>query len=217
VNGRSTAVFNTSISYGKMKDQDGNIYKTVQIGTQTWMAENLRTTKYRNGDLIPVIPITMERASLKTGGYCNYKNTKNPDTIGTFGRLYNWYTAADIRNVAPEGWHVSTDEDWTVLTSYLGETTAGGKLKEAGVLHWMNPNLEATNETGFTALPAGLLDNPNVASISFFAIGYYGEFWCVDEKDNIYAYTRNIASGFKDVLRFYHWKTEGRSIRCVKD
>lgn len=217
VNGRSTAIFNENISYGKLRDQDGNVYKTVQIGTQTWMAENLRTTKYRNGDLIPIIPITLERAQLKTGAYCNYNNTADLDTIGTFGRLYNWYTVDDIRNVAPDGWHVSTDEDWTILSSYLGEASAGGKLKEAGVLHWMNPNVEATNESGFTALPAGLLSNPNIASISFYAIGSYGGYWCVNEKDNANAYTRNIASGFKDVLRYYHLKTEGRSIRCVKD
>ena len=102
-NGKTTAVFNPDKTYGTMTDQDGNIYKTITIGTQTWMAENLRTTKYRDGSAIPQVTADAEWIDLKTGAYCNYNNTLADDTIATFGRLYNWFAVADIRNLAPNG------------------------------------------------------------------------------------------------------------------
>src|SRR5664280_2706679 len=156
-NGKTTAVFNTGLTYGTMTDQDGNIYKTITIGTQTWMAENLRTTKYRDSTEIPNVTDNTAWDALTTGAYCNYNNTTSADTIATYGRLYNWYAATDSRNIAPAGWHVPTDAEWTTLTTYLGgESVAGGKMKETGITHWISPNTGATNESGFSALPSGM-------------------------------------------------------------
>ena len=131
-------------------DIDGNVYHAVVIGTQTWMVENLKTTKYSNGDPIPTAV-----TSLTPGAYCMYNN----DAVtykADYGALYNWYAVADSRNIAPAGWHVPTKTDWTTLTDYLGgESVASGKLKENGSSHWLTPNTGATNSSGFTALPGG--------------------------------------------------------------
>src|SRR5665648_943598 len=103
---------------GTVTDIDGNVYKTVTIGTQVWMAENLKTTKYRNGDPIPNITDATAWTNLTTGAYCNNNNDANYAT--TYGRLYNWYAVNDIRNIAPAGWHIPTKAEWTTLTTYLG-------------------------------------------------------------------------------------------------
>jgi uncharacterized protein (TIGR02145 family) len=156
-NGKTTAVFNSSVTYGTLTDQDGNVYKTITIGTQTWMAENLRTTKYRDGSAIPNITDKTAWGNISTGAYCNYNNTTSADTIATYGRLYNWYAATESRNIAPAGWHVPNDAEWETLIYYLGGfSVAGGKMKETGTTHWISPNTGATNESGFTALPSGL-------------------------------------------------------------
>jgi hypothetical protein len=118
-NGKTTAVFNPNVTYGTMTDLDGNEYKTVTIGTQTWMAENLRTTKYNDGSNIPNVTNNNSWFILRTGAYSNYKNTTNADTIATFGRLYNWYTV-NTGKLAPQGWHVPTNSEWIILTTYLG-------------------------------------------------------------------------------------------------
>ena len=156
-NGRTTAVFNPDKEYGMVRDIDGSEYKTIVIGNQTWMAENLRVTHYRNGDPIPNVTGNEEWSRLTTGAYCNYNNTTNPDTIATYGRLYNWYAAIDSRKIAPEGWRVATAEDWDTLVNYLGGyRVAGRKLKEAGGFHWdWVINYSDDNSSGFTALPGG--------------------------------------------------------------
>lgn len=131
----SIVIFNPDVIYGKVTDQDGNEYKTVTIGTQTWMAENLRTTKYRTGEAIPEIQDSTAwvKSSLKSGAYCNYRNTTGDSEIKMYGRLYNWYATSDTRNLAPEGWHVADTFDWNVLIKHLESATlAGGKLKETG-------------------------------------------------------------------------------------
>jgi uncharacterized protein (TIGR02145 family) len=116
---------------GPVTDYDGNVYNTVTIGTQTWMTEDLRVTHYRNGDLIPNVAETAAWNNLTTGAYCNYDNDKR--NSATYGRLYNWYAVISGANLAPSGWHVPTDAEWTTLTTYLGgEGVAGGKLKESG-------------------------------------------------------------------------------------
>jgi uncharacterized protein (TIGR02145 family) len=143
-----------------VKDIDGNVYKTVTIGTQVWMGENLKTTKYRNGDLIrTTIPATKGIESEPTAKY-QWAYDGNESNVATYGRLYTWYAVTDKRNVCPTGWHVPTDIEWTTLTTYLGGVrVAGGKLKETGTTHWQYPNTGATNETGFTALPSGYRDS----------------------------------------------------------
>jgi uncharacterized protein (TIGR02145 family) len=119
--------FNPSITYGSITDQDGNVYKTVNIGNQTWIAENLKTTKYRNGELIPNVTDNTLWKNLVTGAYSNYDNDNKKENI--YGRLYNWYAVNDTRNLAPLGWHVPSDTEWTTLYSFLGgEDVAGFKL-----------------------------------------------------------------------------------------
>ena len=214
-NGKSTAVFNSSVTYGTLTDQDGNIYKTVTIGTQTWMAENLRTTKYRDGSAISNVTNDIAWQILTTGAYCNYNNTESVDTIATNGRLYNWYAATDSRNIAPTGWHVPTDAEWTTLITYLGgDSVAGGKMKEIGTTHWASPNTGATNESGFSAVPVGS------------RIGYSGEFSSLVYGDDYWSSTQSEASSawncslFSDYTYCRLWaydKTFGSAVRLVKD
>ena len=212
-NGRTTAIFNPVLTYGTMTDQEGNEYKTITIDTQTWMAENLRTTKYRDSTEIPNVTDNMEWANLTTGAYSNYKNTKRADSIATYGRIYNWYAATDAHNIAPTGWHVATDAEWSTLTTYLGgESVAGGKLKEIGTTHWLSPNAGATNNTGFTALPAG-----QRSTGLFYSIGEYGYWWSATEYNATHAWYHRVYTNFSDMYRNHCPKKEGFSVRCVKD
>lgn len=214
-NGKTTAIFNPSVTYGTMTDQDGNVYATVTIGTQTWMAENLRTTKYNDGTVIPNVTDEHNWFDLKTGAYCNYNNTINADTIATYGRLYNWY-AINTGKLAPKGWHVPTDAEWTTLTDYLGgDSAASRKLREKGTTHWKCQNTGATNETGFTALPGGYRN-----------YSYYGQFYEVGEDCRLWSATnfttssawyRFVDCNNSDVGRYGFEKTSGLSVRCVRD
>lgn len=148
----------------KVKDIDGNVYHSVKIGTQVWMVENLKVTHYRNGDPIAHITDTLAWINLKTPAYCDYRN--GPINSLTYGRLYNWYAVSDSRNIAPKGWHVPSNAEWQTLMLFLDPNailkddieslTAGGKLKESGTAHWFYPNVGASNESGFTALPGGV-------------------------------------------------------------
>lgn len=139
---------------GTVTDIDGNVYHTVKIGSQVWMVENLRVTNYRNGDPIANIIEKPHWDSLTTGAYCWYNN--DIANKGTYGALYNWYAVNDSRKIAPQGWHIPADAEWTILIDYLGGIySAGGSMKEAGTTHWASPNHLATNSSGFTALPGG--------------------------------------------------------------
>ena len=159
-----------------MTDIDGNEYKTITIGTQTWMAENLRTTKYRNGDPITYIGGFDWGTSL-SGAYCWINN--NVAFKVTYGGSYNWFAIADNRNIAPVGWHVPTDTEWATLTDYLGGTNvAGDKLKETGTMHWPTPNSGATNSSGFTALPGGYRE-----TIAFMYGDGSGYWWRISALD----------------------------------
>jgi uncharacterized protein (TIGR02145 family) len=204
-------------------DYDGNVYQTVLIGDQCWMMENLKVTHYRNGDPIPNVTGDIEWSNLTTGGYCNYNH--NEGNVVTYGRLYNWYAAADSRNLAPEGWHVPTDAEWKQLEIYLGMsqvdadnegwrgTDEGGKLKEVGTLHWTSPNTGATNESGFTALPGGTRDDSGF----FHSIGYVGHFWSSTEYNSLGAWYRCLIFNNQQVERDTYLKGGGYSVRCVKD
>jgi len=217
-NGKTTAVFNPAVSYGTMTDQEGNTYKTVTIGTQTWMAENLRTTKYSDGTSIPNITSASEWESKTTGAQCTYNNTSNGDTIATFGRLYNWY-AVNTGKLAPTGWHVPTDAEWTTLTTFLGgESVAGGKLKETGATHWNYPNSGLTNETGFTALPGGYRSsNGNFYYVNFVHVNFVGLWWSATEFVTDFAWSRGMSYFGSYVLRDHANKEFGFSVRCVRD
>lgn len=195
-------------------DIDGNHYKTVIIGTQQWMAENLKVTRYRNGDTIPNVTDTTW-LTLKSGAYCWYNNDTN-DTAAyksTYGALYNWYSVTDSRNLAPVGWHIPTDSEWSTLTAFLGgDSIAGGKLKETGTLHWYNPAAGATNETGFTARPGGCLSNSDL----FLYLGDYGYWWSATTNSTSTAWFRGMYFS-NSVFRNKVSKTSGFSVRCLKD
>jgi uncharacterized protein (TIGR02145 family) len=130
-------------------DREGNVYRTITIGTQVWMAENLKVSHFRNGD-----PIPFSDTMVYTTQPMSMNPDKNAANVPGYGRLYNWGVVTDSRKIAPYGWHIPTDSDFQVLQDYLGgSANAGAKLKEAGTMHWSNPNVEATNSSGFTALP----------------------------------------------------------------
>lgn len=198
---------------GTVTDIDGNIYSTIGIGGQIWMAENLKVTQYRNGDEIPNLTDDILWSNTNEGAYCSYNN--DPNIAAVYGNLYNWYTVIDGRNIAPEGWHIPTEDEWDKLINWLGgEDTAGGKLKSTDL--WNAPNAGATNESGFSGLPAGMklgIYYINLNTQGFFRTRSYwnigGQVWPVNytlHKDsvNVLTYTLND-------------KTMGLSVRCVKD
>ncbi|MBN2213137.1 MAG: fibrobacter succinogenes major paralogous domain-containing protein [Bacteroidales bacterium] len=196
----------------KVKDIDGNIYNTVTIGKQVWMVENLRTTRYNDGTPIPLVTDNTEWSKLATSGYCWYENDEI--TYGeTYGALYNWYTL-EADNLCPDGWHVATDKEWMTLITYLGgERIAGGELKESSTNHWNSPNTDATNGTGFTALPAGSRSNLG----DFNYIGYYGYWWTSSPLGGIYAWPRFMSYNNGSVGKFPNDKKNGFSVRCIFD
>jgi uncharacterized protein (TIGR02145 family) len=193
-------------------DMDGNIYHTVTIGTQVWMVENLKVTRYRNGDLIPNVNIDTTWINLTTGAYCEYDKLAGNGNI--YGKLYNWYSVIDSRNIAPTGWHIPNVTEWTILTDYLGgANVAGGKLKEKGITHWSDPNIGATNETGFTALPGG----SRYIDGSFLNIGSNGYWWTSSMDDITVSFYLGVHSGDIGVNKGSHNKSSGFSVRCLKD
>jgi len=196
-----------------VEDADGNCYETIQIGEQVWMAENLKVTHYRDGSEIPNVTNNGDWGNLSIGAYCDYDN--NPSNSETYGRLYNWYTVDDDRGVCPEGFHVPSDEEYTVLTDFLGgENVAGGKMKETGLGHWNSPNTGATNESGFTGLPAGYRSYSNGNYVSMGSSGY---FWSSSEASSLYAWYRRLYYANSYVTRLSGSKRFGFSIRCLGD
>jgi uncharacterized protein (TIGR02145 family) len=189
-------------------DGDSNNYAVVTIGTQTWMAENLKTTKFNDGDAIPNVTDSISWAALKTPAYCWYNNNESTYKKD-YGALYNWY-ALDTLNICPTGWHVSSDAEWTTLINYLGGA-AGDRLKESGYSHWNSPN-SGTNDVGFTGLPGGEL-----YISSFGGIGKYGLWWSSTEHLAETAWLRYISYDNYYAPRTDDPKKFGLSVRCVKD
>jgi uncharacterized protein (TIGR02145 family) len=200
------------VTYAQVTDIEGNTYKTVQIGTQLWMAENLKTTRYNNGSEIPLVT-GPEWDTMSTDGYCWYNN--NYKIFGKiYGALYNWYAVA-TGNLCPTGWRVPADADWVILCDYLGgEKSAGGMLKETGTLHWKSPNSGATNSTGFKALPGG----GRWVIGRFDLISRRGYWWSSSTFDNNSDTTiRMIPFDESLFLRVSGLKGSGFSVRCIKD
>ncbi len=195
-----------------VNDVDGNTYDVISIGTQIWMAGNLKTTKYRDGTIIPLVTDNTSWSNLTSGAYSDYSNT--PSTSITYGRLYNWYAINDGHNVCPIGWHVPIDAEWTTLITYLGgNNVAGGALKEVGTLHWLTPNDGATNLSGFTALGSGYRGNDGI----FSNLDYSGIFWSATEDNATYAWYRVIVYYSSFVMRTNFYKSNGFSVRCMRD
>jgi len=198
---------------GTVTDREGNVYKTVIIGTQVWMAENLKTTKYQNGDPIPQVLENTAWGALKTGACCWYNNDVKTNK-GVYGVLYNWAAINDNRDIAPKEWHIPSDTEWTILTKFLGgKAMAGGKLKETFTGHWSDPNTGATNSTGFTALPAGFRNN----SGAFANAGVIGGWWSTTEYTKSVAWYRYVDYNTSNFYSVSTYKTSGFSVRCIKD
>jgi len=195
---------------GCVQDIDGNLYDTVQIGTQTWMKQNLATTRLDDGTPIPLVQNMTAWTQLTSPGYCYYANKSSH--APTYGALYNWY-ATVTGKLCPSGWHAPADWEWLVLINYLGgKDIAGGKLKEAGTTHWWSPNTGATNETGFTGLPAG--DRLGLDG-SFYNLGNYGIFWSTTGSSVTEAVNRVLVFDKADFRIGYDNKFAGLSVRCV--
>jgi uncharacterized protein (TIGR02145 family) len=196
------------VNQNTVKDIDGNVYQTICIGNQTWMVENLKVSRYRNGDPIPNIKNDKEWSELNIGGWCNYANDISFDS--NYGKLYNFFAVDDKRGLAPQGWHVPSDEEWDELILFLdGIDLAGGKLKEAGLIHWKSPNVGATNKSGFNALPGG-------------SRSYEGMFEYISERIYLWssceAWYRFIYNDNSRVqMDCYCGKKSGFSVRCIKD
>ena len=173
--------FNTTTTYGTLTDIDGNTYKTIVIGSQEWMAENLRTSRYANGDSIPNVTDNNEWTNLNTGAFC-WNNNDSATYECPYGKLYNWYAVVDTRNLCPTGWSVPHFYgDWIELTDHLGGFEVAGKMKEAGYDHWEMPNTDATNESGFTGLPGG----QRYSSGAFVGGNDEGTWWSSQDGGNL--------------------------------
>jgi len=211
-------------------DIDGNVYQTINIGNQLWMAENLKVTHYRNGDAIShaTEDDQWDNNSIVEGKYCSYEN--NDTYVSTYGRMYNWYAANDSRGLAPEGWHLPTDEEWKELEMYLGMsqsdadvsswrgTNEGIKLKATSGwnIYFDGTSGNGTNESGFSALPGGR----RLATGDFGELGNYALFLSATDAPDNYAlsniWSREISSG-KRIARYIHYKILGMSVRFIKD
>jgi uncharacterized protein (TIGR02145 family) len=222
---RIKAVNSVGISYGNdlsfttvpstITDIDGNIYNVITIGSQVWMASSLRTTKYNNGNLIGTTsPATLD-VSGETAPEYQWSYGGNEINAATYGRLYTWYAINDSRNVCPTGWHVPTNDEWVVLQNALGGSqVAGGKMKEAGLSHWLSPNEGADNSSGFNGLPSGYRSDAGV----FYLIGQRFQLWSISVYSTDYAHDYELGydnTGF--IWGGWLPKKWGLSVRCLRD
>lgn len=192
-------------------DFDGNVYQTVSNCNQTWMKSNLNVSHYRNGDVIPQVTNPATWASLTTGAWCYYNNISANGVV--YGKLYNWYAVNDPRGLAPLGYHIPTTNEFVELENCLGGAfNAGGNMKETGVLHWISPNISATNSSGFTALPGGSLFQG-----SFVLLGSWGNWWTSSELGMSSAFRKTITNDSSSFGGNGDGKVVGNSIRCIKD
>ena len=193
----------------QVMDHDKNIYTTVTIGTQTWTVENLKTTTYLNGDSILT---TTRNISAESAPKYQWAYGNNLGNVETYGRLYTWYAITDSRKICPEGWHVPTDLEWETLISFLGGDTAAGKLKEKGTLHWQDPNTNATNLSGFTALPGGY----RTFDGQFVSLHLSSYLWSTTLDADL---AWGIRFHYNDTVaqRWAFKKAAGVSVRCLKD
>ncbi|HRD53886.1 MAG TPA: FISUMP domain-containing protein [Flavobacteriales bacterium] len=229
----TTSTTRTFVFYGAtcpesptVADANGNVYPTVRIGDQCWMANNLRTTQYSDGSAIPNVTVNATWAQLNTGAWSYYEN--NVSNNATHGKLYNWFAATDPRGVCPIGWHVPTDAEWQLLESALGMPAnelnglgvrgeiqnVGGKVKATSL--WNAPNAGATNESGFSGIPSGTREG--FSDGTFFNLGNRGYWWSSSEGDQFnFARYRSLSYFNAGVGRYSYYKTSGYCIRCLRD
>ena len=210
------------VKYGAgVKDIDGNKYKTVIIGKQEWMGENLKVSKNNDGTDIPNISDYSKWGYNTTGAWCHYNNDASFNE--KYGKFYNKYALSEIsngnKNVCPSGWHVPTEGEWTILTEFLGGSSiAGGKMKEVGTNSWKSPNNDASNTSLFSALPGGRRDFTG----NYYLINYNGVWWTSSEQSNSQAwaitlYSYNGKASIGKTSNGEYNKVDGMSIRCIKD
>lgn len=193
---------------GQITDIDGNTYKTVIIGNQEWMTENLNVNNYRNGEKIRNVINDEEWSNLEAGAWCYYDNdAKNGQKSG---KLYNWWAVNDPRGLAPEGWHIPTEQEWLILIDYLGgEQEACIKLRDSS---WKN-NYEANNESGFSAIGSGIRRDDG----SFFAFNSFAFWWSTTPGNYYGASYANLNASSGRITINSETKFMGHSIRCLKD
>lgn len=201
-------------------DIDGNTYNLVQIKKQIWTKENLNVSKYRNGDEIPFVQDNLEWGTLTTGAWCYYENKDENGT--TYGKLYNWFAVNDPRGLAPEGFHIPSNEEWSIFTKNIGGQDlndtiliAGGKMKEKGNKHWQKPNKDASNDSGFTGIPGGIRNLEG----RFIKIGLGANWWSSSEEneDITRAWFRSLTYNYGSSGSGTANKVMGYSVRCIKD
>jgi uncharacterized protein (TIGR02145 family) len=205
-------------------DIDGNVYQSVSNCGLTFTKQNLNVSKYTDGTPIPQVTDPSQWANLTTGAWCYYNN--DPTNGAVYGKLYNWYAVVGIYDVAsaanpalrkklaPMGWHIPTDAEWTQLTDCLGgQAVAGGKMKATGTTLWLSPNTAATNESGFTGLPTGYRGNV----WTFLSIGNIGVWWSSSEANATGALSRDLHYNDGNVFIGGGNKREGFSVRCLRD
>ncbi len=184
----------------------------IVIGTQQWMSKNLDVAFYRNGDPIPQVIDPTAWAKLTTGAWCYYNN--DPMQGNKYGKLYNWYAVNDARGLAPQGWHIASDAEWTTLETTLGGIdVAGGKMKEPGTFNWAGPNTGADNSSGWAGLPGGFRDNNG----SFDDVSFGGYWWSASESSTFFPWFLFLSYFTDDLYRVNRLKPNGFSVRCLRD
>jgi uncharacterized protein (TIGR02145 family) len=213
---------------GTVSDIDGNFYKTIKIGDQWWMAENLKVTKYRNGDLIgTTTPATLDISSEITPKY-QWAYEGDESNVGTYGRYYTWFAVTDSRDICPTGWHLPTDAEWTTLADYLtnngfGYEGSGSDIGKsmAATSGWDNDalagnvgnNQTSNNSSSFTALPSGV----RLSNGTFYTIGFYASWWSTSEINTDEVWYRRLFSSQNALSRANSNKKHGATTRCVED
>jgi len=208
-----TVISLTMLHAQTVTDFDGNVYDTVVIGSQVWLKQNLKVTHFRNGDLIPNVTDVAAWPGMTSGARCYYDNdSATYDSV--YGALYNWHAVNNSNGLCPQGWHVPSDAEWTTVESFLGGSAiAGGKMKEAGTLHWKAPNVGATNVSGFTGLPGGMRGMGSL----YETLTENGLWWTSTPQNNMYVWSRYFWYLFAGVDRNPTPKTLGLSVRCIAD
>jgi len=227
--GTLPSTLNADLNYGKVTDIEGNEYHTIVVGTQTWMVENLRVTKFRNGEIIPIVTDNTKWLKLKTAALCTYNNNTEANSIRKFGRLYNYFAVKDAKNLAPIGWHVATSTDWDELDNYLKNNLGVSKsLAQAiasktdwaesqflGATGALDPEtyMIVNNTSGLAALPCGIRADYG----QFTSVGVYCAWWVPNEVDGNNVGFRSLTNYGASVGKNYYNQAFGLSVRCVKD
>ncbi len=193
-------------------DIDGNVYNVVSIGNQCWMKENLKTTRYKNGNPIPSGLSDAQWQANTSGAYSVYKDSAQNDSV--YGKLYNWYAVADTNGLCPIGWHMPNIAEWDTLINYLGGVSiAGGAMKETGLTNWSTPNIGATDSSRFTGLPGGFRDNNG----DYLLLGNLGQWWSSLQFSTFGSCSRYLYFNSNDISQDFNNKNYGFSVRCVRD